>query len=241
MATPKAYLSGAGRGENAQVTSAPSPATVSWRRPHDLENLLPAASALAAAAVLQYLLPTTFHAIGPHWIVTAIEGVLLIVLVIVELLPQDVNLWRAASVLVSLVTLDNTASSAVLVWRIIAGSAGGSATPLLAGGGGIWVTNVLVYGLWYWMIDRGGPYDRAAGITATPDFAFPQMLSPELASPHWHPRLLDYLYVSFTNATAFSPTDTMPMTLRAKALMTAQSVVALATVALVLARAVNIL
>ncbi len=223
------------------MTSVPSPAPGSWRRPHDLENLLPAALALAAAAMLQYLLPTTFHAIGPHWIITAIEAALLVVLVVVELLPQDVNLWRAAGVLVSLVTLDNTASSGVLVWRIVSGSAGTRAAPLLAGGAGIWLTNVLVYGLWYWMIDRGGPYDRAAGITAVPDFAFPQMLSPELAAGHWHPRLLDYLYVSFTNTTAFSPTDTMPMTLRAKALMTAQSVVALGTVALVLARAVNIL
>lgn len=221
------------------MTSSSRP--VSWQRPHDLENLLPAALALAVAAVLQYLLPARFHAVGPHWVITAVEVVLLIVLVVVELLPQDVNLWRAAIVLVGLVTLDNTASSVVLVYRIIAGSAGRGAAPLLMGGAGIWGTNVLVYGLWYWMLDRGGPYERAAGKPRVPDFAFPQMMSPDLASPRWHPRVLDYLYVSFTNATAFSPTDTMPMTLRAKGLMAAQSVVALGTVALVLARAVNIL
>jgi len=212
-----------------------------WQRPHDLENLLPAALAVAAAAVFQQLLPSQFVVVRPHGLFTIVEGLLLVVMIVVELLPQDVNLWRVASVLVSLLTLDNTASSVVLVYRIATEGAGKTAGPLLMAGGGIWVTNVLVYGLWYWMIDRGGPYARAEAQPRTPDFAFPQMLSPEVAPSHWHPRLLDYLYVSFTNATAFSPTDTMPMTLRAKGLMAAQSIVALSTVALVLARAVNIL
>ena len=221
------------------MTSSPHP--LPWQRPHDLENLLPAALAVAAAAVLQYLLPPQFVAVRARGLVAVVEGVLLVVMVIVELLPQDLSLWRAAGVLVGLVTLDNTASSAVLEYRVITGSAGHSASPLLLAGGAIWVTNVLVYGLWYWMIDRGGPYDRAAARALAPDFAFPQMLSPGVAGPRWHPRLLDYLYVSFTNATAFSPTDTMPMTVRAKALMAAQSVVALSTVALVFARAINIL
>jgi hypothetical protein len=103
------------------------------------------------------------------------------------------------------------------------------------------VTNVLLFGLWYWEFDRGGPLRRASGREAAPDFMFPQMADPRMAPDGWRPSLIDYLYVSFTNATAFSPTDTMPLTPTAKVLMAVQSLASLITVGLVFARAVNIL
>ena len=105
----------------------------------------------------------------------------------------------------------------------------------------IWFTNVLVFGLWYWELDRGGPGERCASRHREPDFLFPQMANPGAATFDWHPSFVDYLYVSFTNATAFSPTDTMPLTEWAKVLMMIQSLASLITVALVAARAVNIL
>jgi hypothetical protein len=100
---------------------------------------------------------------------------------------------------------------------------------------------VIVFGLWYWELDRGGPSARHDPHHREPDFLFPQMATPGSARPDWAPGFLDYLYVSFTNATAFSPTDTMPLTPLAKSLMAVQSAASLLTVALVAARAVNIL
>jgi uncharacterized membrane protein len=104
----------------------------------------------------------------------------------------------------------------------------------------IWLTNVIVFGLWYWEMDRGGPAVRLRADHRQPDFLFPQMATPRSA-PGWTPKFLDYLYTSFTNATAFSPTDTMPLTAAAKFLMMLQSLASLLTVALVVSRAVNIL
>jgi hypothetical protein len=100
---------------------------------------------------------------------------------------------------------------------------------------------VLLFALWYWQLDRGGPLARATQTETLPDFLFPQMTEPEYAPLDWKPGLVDYLYTSFTNATAFSPTDTMPLTATAKWLMSAQALTALATIGLVVARAVNIL
>ena len=100
---------------------------------------------------------------------------------------------------------------------------------------------MLFRSLCYWELDRGGPHLRAACKDVTPDFLFPQMDVTSVAEPDWSPRFIDYLYTSFTNATAFSPTDTMPLTPRAKTLMAAQSFASLVIVVLVTARAVNIL
>jgi uncharacterized membrane protein len=105
----------------------------------------------------------------------------------------------------------------------------------------VYFTNLIAFGLWYWELDRGGPAARAHGVKAYPDFLFPQMSTPDLAPAEWEPAFIDYLYVSFTNATAFSPTDVMPLTRWAKLTMALQSAVALVVVAMVIARAVNIL
>jgi uncharacterized membrane protein len=104
----------------------------------------------------------------------------------------------------------------------------------------VWTTNVVAFGLWYWAFDRGGPVRRLEPDPLPPDFQFPQMENPQLAAPGWQPELIDYLYVSFTNSIAFSPTDAMPLSRWAKLLMLSESAISCITVLLVTARAVNI-
>jgi hypothetical protein len=104
----------------------------------------------------------------------------------------------------------------------------------------VWTTNAITFGLWFWSIDRGGPTLRLEPSPPPPDFLFPQLSDPDVVGPGWYPHLLDYMYVSFTNSIAFSPTDTLPLTRVAKVLMLAESVVSGFTVLLVFARAVNI-
>jgi hypothetical protein len=132
-------------------------------------------------------------------------------------------------------------SAALLIYRLLNGGMTEKPSALLLTGGAIWLTNVIVFALWYWEWDRGGPAARAMARKKHPDFLFTQMASPEVADPDWEPFFVDYLYLSFTNATAFSPTDTLPLSRWAKLAMMFQSAVSLATLALVVARAVNIL
>ncbi|MGH3811812.1 MAG: hypothetical protein ACRDUV_05070, partial [Pseudonocardiaceae bacterium] len=136
-------------------------------------------------------------------------------------------------------SLANAWSATLLVFGLVHGRGGQDAGSLLAAGAAIWLTNIIVFGLWYWQLDRGGPVARARQVV--PDFQFVQMQNPELAPPDWEPEFVDYLYLSFTNATAFSPTDVMPLSRWAKLTMLAQSLISLVTVVLVIARAVNIL
>ena len=137
-------------------------------------------------------------------------------------------------------TLSNTASAAKLIHHLITSQIT-TASELLASGGSIWLTNIVIFSLWYWDLDRGGPGARAEAKESYPDFIFPQMSDPDYAPRHWHPNFFDYLYVSFTNASAFSPTDVLPLSRWAKMLMLVQSTTSLLTVGLVIARAVNIL
>jgi uncharacterized membrane protein len=147
---------------------------------------------------------------------------------------------RATMALTAVLTVANTISLGLLVHQLLVGSRIDGQT-LFHGAVAIWATNVIVFGLWFWLLDRGGPGARAAGAAGPPDFAFPQETNPELAPPGWRPLFFDYLYVAFTNGSAFSPTDTLPLTRWAKLLMAVQSGLSLVTVALVAARAVNIL
>ena len=137
-------------------------------------------------------------------------------------------------------TTSNIASAVQLVQRLIDGTIK-SPNNLLAFGGSIWLTNMVVFSLWYWEFDRGGPGARAEAIDPFPDFLFPQMTDPSFAPHDWSPKYFDYLFTSYTNASAFSPTDVMPLTRWAKMLMMLQSAISLITVGLVIARAVNIL
>jgi len=113
---------------------------------------------------------------------------------------------------------------------------------LLLSGVAAWLTDAIAFGLAFWELDSGGPIARAlAPARRAPDFQFPQDENAQLAREGWAPRLWDYFYVSLTNATAFSPTDTMPLTRPAKGLMAAEATLSAATILLVAARAVNIL
>jgi hypothetical protein len=149
----------------------------------------------------------------------------------------------ATWVLLAAITLDNTLSAVLLDIRILSGEVSNKAAVLLGSGGAIFVTNIIVFGIWYWELDRGGPFARRTGEHPYPDFMFPQMDpdTAKLVKPGWRPTFVDYLYVSLTNAMAFSPTDTMPLARWAKGMMAVQSLVAVTTVALVIARAVNVL
>ena len=105
----------------------------------------------------------------------------------------------------------NIAAGTRLVIDLLRSEGLHDAGDLIVTGGAIWLTNVIIFALWYWMFDRGGPVARADASETYPDFLFPQMDDAELAKPDWRPVFFDYLYTSFTNATAFSPTDMMPM------------------------------
>ena len=142
-------------------------------------------------------------------------------------------------VLLGIVSIAN----ALLVVGVIASLVEGqekSGAQLLLKAVTVWATNVITYGLWFWAFDRGGPATRVGADPPLPDFLFPQMQSQELAPPHWTPELTDYMYVSFTNSIAFSPTDTLPLTRWAKLLMLSESTISAVTILLVAARAVNI-
>jgi hypothetical protein len=117
----------------------------------------------------------------------------------------------------------------------------GPASALLLDAANIWSTNVIVFALWFWNLDRGGPAARGVSADDKPDFLFGNMLQAAPSTDGWSPGFIDYLYPAFTNATAFSPTDTLPMSPTAKLLMMVQASTSLLTVALVAARAVNVL
>lgn len=215
-----------------------------WLRSTAHESRLPVASAIVVAAALQLVLAQQFTLIHPRWLLPSLEIALLVTLVVLSPLRRTRYTPQGRYVsllLVAIISLDNGFSAVLLDMGLINGTAGDQAAPLLASAGAIYLTNVIAFGIWYWELDSGGPLARAAATRHYPDFLFPQMTQHHLASKNWEPRFWDYLYVSFTNATAFSPTDTMPMPRWAKGLMAVQSAIALSTTALVIARAVNIL
>jgi hypothetical protein len=145
-----------------------------------------------------------------------------------------------ALALVGVITAANVLALAALIASLVAAQEK-SGAELLLKGATIWSTNVITFGLLFWEVDRGGPIRRLAPDPPPCDFQFPQDENPKLAEPNWRPRLADYVYVSFTNAIAFSPTDAMPLTRRVKMMMLAESAISATTVLLVAARAVNIL
>ncbi|MDQ6803457.1 MAG: hypothetical protein M3065_00505 [Actinomycetota bacterium] len=202
----------------------------------------PAQATVLVALVLDLGLPTRLT-IGPRWLLPTVEAMLAVGLLIATPRPnfKHSTLRRQVAIsLIGLVSAVNLYSLALLVHYLLrGGKAGGHA--LILAGAVLWGTNVLLFGLWYWELDRGGPSRRMLVPDVPPDFLFPQMTENAFAHPRWLPGLIDYLYVSFTNATAFSPTDTMPLTKMAKSLMAVQSLASLVTIGLVVARAVNIL
>jgi uncharacterized membrane protein len=214
-----------------------------WRRVTAGEARWQAGVAIAVAIGLQFVVPDRLS-MGPGSLLPAAEAVLLIALLIANpgrIDRRSPHLRSLSLGLIAVMSLANAASAGQLIVGVVRGTAGKDAGELLTVGGAIWLTNVIVFALWYWELDRGGPAARAMATKEHLDFLFPQMASPEVATPEWEPQFPDYFYLSFTNATAFSPTDTLPLTRWTKMLMLLQSAVSLSTVALVIARAINIL
>jgi len=195
---------------------------------------------LVINVALRIWLPSQ-SAVHTPWLVPTIEVVLAVVLLTSDPTGpvERRRLRRVALVLVGLLVVAALWATALLVDDLIRGSTvSNSPSELLASGAVVWLGNNLAFALLYWLMDGGGPYARThrRGVV---DFAFVQQTSPELAPPGWRPVFLDYLHLGFTNATAFSPTDVMPLSHRAKYAMLVQSTVALALFGLVVARAVN--
>ena len=215
----------------------------SWLRPGDPESRLPVLAALIAALALQVAIPRSYTLV-PRWPLITAE--LLLVAILVWLNPirftRSTILGRYATIaLLAAITLDNTLSAVLLDVKILSGAVSNKPAILLGSGAAIFVTNIIVFGIWYWELDRGGPFARQTGKHPYPDFMFPQMGTPNVAKPDWRPTFADYLYVSLTNVMAFSPTDTMPLARWAKMAMAVQAMVALSTAGLVIARVVNVL
>jgi len=213
-----------------------------WHRSHRGEHRWPVAIVVSLVIGMQYSLDAALS-LSFKTILCAIEALLLLTVVMIN--PKRISSHIPSArltglILTSIMTFANTVSAVKLINAMVSGTMV-DAKHLLLSAGSIWLTNVVVFALWYWELDRGGPGKRAEARKPFPDFMFPQMSDPGYASPSWHPNFFDYLYTSFTNASAFSPTDVMPLTRWAKMLMLLQSLTALLTVGLVIARAVNIL
>jgi len=207
------------------------------------ERRWPMALAVLATAVLQVIVPRRGR-IPIWWLFPILEVVLLVILMVRDpgrIDRRSETLRRLTILMIAVMTLANTLGGLALTLDILRGASNVTATVLLARGGAIWVTNVIVFGLWYWEIDRGGPVERAARSGERASFAFPEDATPDLVRPGWMPTFPDYLYLSFTAATAFSPTDTLPIRVWAKMAMMVESSISLVLAILVVARAINIL
>jgi len=213
-----------------------------WHKPHEGEHRLAVSLVVVLVITLQFLLPRDLS-LGFQRYICGLEALLLISLI--ALTPRRIGKHHAPTrnlsiALTSIMTISNISSAVKLIDGLVQGTIK-DANMLLLSGGSIWMANIVIFSLWFWELDRGGPGSRAEARKPVPDFLFPQMTAPEFSEKDWHPRFFDYLYISVTNASAFSPTDTAPLSRWAKILMMVQSLTSLVTVGLVIARAVNIL
>jgi hypothetical protein len=213
-----------------------------WPPPAKSEHMLPPLLVIALAIVLQLLLPDRLTAADSRYVLPALEALLLAILAIaspLRLTAPHSPRRRLALAVVIVVSVANGVSLGLLAHLLLDHTVT-QGRELIVSGSLIWLSNVLLFSLWYWELDRGGPGLRACGGDQMPDFLFPQM-APDSPDPNWRPQFADYLYVSLTNAIAFSPTDTMPLSVMAKFVMGLQSLISLVTIGLVISRAVNIL
>jgi hypothetical protein len=209
----------------------------------------PAQLCVLGAILLQIRLPGKLTA-GPPWLLPALEGALLIGLAIStprgRVDEDHPGRRRLAIALIALVNAANVISLYLLAHELLHKHIS-SGRPLILAGVAVWLTNVLIFALWYWMVDRGGPANRVRHPDPTtpeghPDWIFPEMDAGLPYTPKsWRPEFLDYLALAFTTATAFSPTDAMPNSRQAKLLMSIQGTISLVTLGLIISRAVNIL
>ena len=199
---------------------------------------------LVVSMALPFLLPPRYS-LFPQWLMPALLGALLVTLIIADpgRIDRRSELIRACSIaLVVVLCLGAAFFTGRLVVELVHGSSvTNSAALLLRVGGVAWVYLIIAFAFVYWEFDGGGPEARAVADPEFPDMAFPEQLNPSVAPPGWRPQFFDYLYVGFTNATAFSPTDVMPLARWAKLTMAMQASASLIILGLVIARAVNIL
>ena len=218
-----------------------------------------ARGAVLTIVILQIIIVNDLS-VGPRWLAPVLELALLIPLSIATVWTQRrarkastdaqwnlvgrqrLMMRRLALSLTALVTLVNFGALARLVEAILAGNAGSGRT-LLLDALNIWTTNVIIFALWFWALDRGSPASKRNEANVSNDFLFTQQqpAGDTCLHPGWTPGFIDYLFLAFTNATAFSPADTFPLTVRAKLLMMAEAGISFATIALVASRAVGIL
>lgn len=217
----------------------------------EAESRWEAAPAVIAVIALQLVLALV--SLERHWKLWGLPWWVWLLAVVPETILLGSLVWDSARrllerighrrnvavALLAVISLENAFALSALIASLVSGQEN-SGGQLLLKGMTIWGTNVIAYGLWFWAFDRGGPVRRRAPNPKSPDFQFPQMENPQLAEPGWYPLLMDYIYISFTNSIAFSPTDAMPLTRRAKSLMLSESAVSALTILLVTARAVNI-
>jgi hypothetical protein len=201
----------------------------------------PPVGAVVACLVLYLVLPKDFT-VGPDWAFMVVE----LAMVVVLLAATWTDRWsapvsrRIVIGLIALLSLANAGSLILLIHSLLFHKHFTGAE-LVKSGADIWLTNMIVFALWYWELDQGGPTVRGGAAALTPDFLFPQMATPQFAPAGWSPGFVDYLYISFTTSTSFAPNDTVPLTRWAKVPMAFQSTISLITIGLVVARAVNVL
>jgi uncharacterized membrane protein len=214
-----------------------------WLRKTSGEVRWPVTLAVVVLIALQLAVRKSieFH---PPYLLPGLELVLFLILLISNpgRISRESAVLRVISIgVVATASVEVAWSVGRLVWEITRGRGTGEPLTLFVNGGAIWLTNIIVFALWYWEFDRGGPAARANARHRNPDFLFSQMLTPHLIPDDWEPAFTDYLYLSFNNAVAFSPADTLPLTRWAKLAMMFQSAISLVTVVLVVARAVNVI
>jgi hypothetical protein len=205
--------------------------------------ILVAAGLLAALAVTSYM--ANWELLGIHgwvWLVLCIPDLLLVVALLFSAQADHARAHLTLKVFISIVIVGNLSGLTLLTAALLTEKSSDlTGAQLLMSGAVLWLINVIVFGLAFWTLDCGGPTQRALKGHGRPDFQFPQDENRELARPGWYPRLEDYVYVAMTNGIAFSPTDAMPLTRWAKALMALDAVISVGAVLLIAARAVNVL
>ncbi len=208
------------------------------------EKRWPMAVTLVLAMAVPLVLPARFS-LGPSWVVPAMEVLLLVTIMATD--RGHIDRWSAAGralslVLVAVLVADAAGVTARLIGDLVEGGPEtNSATDLLKTGFLVWLYTIIAFAFVYWVLDGGGPESRFLAPLEFPDLAFPAQLNPGVARPGWRPEFFDYLYLGFTDATAFSPTDVMPLARWGKLAMTVQAVCSLMILGLVIARAANIL
>jgi hypothetical protein len=207
------------------------------------EKRWPMAVTLVLAMAVPLVLPARFS-LGPRWAVPVVEVLLLVAIIATDRghIDRRSAAGRALSlVLVAVLVADAAGVTTRLIADLIQGGPEtNSAADLLKTGFLVWLYTIIAFAFVYWVLDRGGPESRFLASPEFPDLAFPAQLNPGIARPGWRAEFFDYLYLGFTNATAFSPTDVMPLARWGKLAMTVQAVCSLMILGLVIARAANI-